>query len=287
MEKITYLIANYNQAKYITACINSLQKQTNPNWIALIYDDASQDNSVAIIKKLLAPNIKLYQSQANKGKIYALEYLINKAETQFLTILDPDDCLLPEANATTLQFYQSKHQAQWAYSCYQEMDENLTKTTRICGSAPAKGQSLLISGMVGLILTFPIALYQKTGGFNRKMLYAEDKDLIYKLEEQAVGAFIPQVLYLYRNIKSSATHDKKKRNLGAKHHFLIQKEALQRRKISGFKKQLYLILFWLISQWYPYNKPFLFRAFFWICFKVLRFLFQPLLKNKQEFIIKL
>ena len=64
-ESITYLLANYNQEKYLADCFESLKKQTNPNWRAIVYDDASEDNSVGIIKKFLSPKIKLYQSKKN------------------------------------------------------------------------------------------------------------------------------------------------------------------------------------------------------------------------------
>ena len=92
------------------------------------------------------------------------------------------------------------------------------------------------------------------------LLYAEDKDLIYKLEEQAEAGFIPKVLYKYRYVKDSATHSQEKRNLGAKNHFLIQKEALQRRNIKGLKKKMYHFLFFLIYHYYSLKKHFFAKA---------------------------
>ena len=92
---------------------------------------------------------------------------------------------------------------------------------------------------------------------DRNLLYAEDKDLIYKLEEQAEAGFIPQVLYKYRYVKDSATHSQEKRNLGAKNHFLLQKEALQRRNIKGLKKKMYHFLFFLTYQYYSLTILFL------------------------------
>ena len=117
---------------------------------------------------------------------------------------------------------------------------------------------------------------------DRNLLYAEDKDLIYKLEEQAEAGFIPKVLYKYRYVKDSATHSQEKRNLGAKNHFLIQKEALQRRNIKGLKKKMYHFLFFLTYHYYSLKNPFFIRAGFWFLHRALRILWKPFLRQNLK-----
>ena len=150
-ESITYLLANYNQEKYLADCFESLKKQTNPNWEAVIYDDASEDNSVAIIKKFLSPKIKLYQSKKNKGKTYGLKKIIAEANSEILAIFDPDDCLMPEATEEILKYYKQYPKTQWLHTKYQMMDSGLKKILKIYGKNPPSGQSFLAFGNVGLI----------------------------------------------------------------------------------------------------------------------------------------
>ncbi len=283
-ESVTYLIANYNQKKYLAECFESLKKQTNPNWKAVVYDDASKDGSVAIIKKFLSSKIKLYQSKKNKGKTYGLNQLIHKtsgAENEILAIFDPDDCLLPQATAEILKYYKQHPKTKWLHTRYQMMDESLKKNLKIYGKNPPSGQSFLAFGNVCHILSFRKNLYLKIEKTiqtsNTNLLYAEDKDLIYKLEEQAEAGFIPKVLYKYRYVRSSATHSREKRNLGAKNHFLIQKEVLQRRNIKGLKQKLYHFLFFLTYQYYALHNPFFIRAFFWLLHRLFRVLWKPFL----------
>ena len=285
-KKITYLISNYNQEKYLADCFESLKKQTNPNWEAVIYDDASEDNSVAIIKKFLSPKIKLYQSKKNKGKTYGLKKIIAEANSEILAIFDPDDCLMPEATEEILKYYKQYPKTQWLHTKYQMMDSGLKKILKIYGKNPPSGQSFLAFGNVGLILSFRKKLYSKIEKTiqidDRNLLYAEDKDLIYKLEEQAEAGFIPQVLYKYRYVKDSATHSQEKRNLGAKNHFLLQKEALQRRNIKGLKKKMYHFLFFLTYQYYSLKNPFFIRAGFWFLHRTLRILWKPFLRQNLK-----
>ena len=155
---------------------------------------------------------------------------------------------------------------QWLHTKYQMMDSGLKKILKIYGKNPPSGQSFLAFGNVGLILSFRKKLYSKIEKTiqidDRNLLYAEDKDLIYKLEEQAEAGFIPQVLYKYRYVKDSATHSQEKRNLGAKNHLLLQKEALQRRNIKGLKKKMYHFLFFLTYQYYWFAQSFFYPCWF-------------------------
>ena len=49
--KVSVLIANYNNEKYLTECIDSIKKQTYQNIEIIIHDDSSSDNSIKRINK--------------------------------------------------------------------------------------------------------------------------------------------------------------------------------------------------------------------------------------------
>ncbi len=53
----------YNSERFIAETIQSVQKQTYPNWEMLITDDGSTDNSVEIIKTFIKNDgrIKLFE----------------------------------------------------------------------------------------------------------------------------------------------------------------------------------------------------------------------------------
>ena len=58
--KVSILIANYNNDKYIIDCINSLKKQTYQNIKIIFFDDNSKDKSLDVVKRF--PEVKLLKN---------------------------------------------------------------------------------------------------------------------------------------------------------------------------------------------------------------------------------
>lgn len=106
MEKIiTYITPTYNRAKLIEKCYSSLKNQTNKNFVWLVVDDGSTDNTNQIIDRFIKESdfeIKYYYKE-NGGKHTSLNFGIEKIDTLLTMIIDSDDYLLPEATETIIQ----------------------------------------------------------------------------------------------------------------------------------------------------------------------------------------
>ena len=92
--KVSVLIANYNNEKYLIECINSIKKQTYQNVEIIIHDDSSSDNSIKRINKY--KNIIIIKNRKrgkygsyNQMNAYYRAYKKSKGEIIFL--LDSDD----------------------------------------------------------------------------------------------------------------------------------------------------------------------------------------------------
>ena len=92
--KVSVLIANYNNEKYLTECINSIKKQTYRNIEIIIHDDESSDNSIKKINKY--KNIKIIRNK-NRGKIGSYNQMnayyraFKKSSGKIIFFLDSDD----------------------------------------------------------------------------------------------------------------------------------------------------------------------------------------------------
>lgn len=108
MQTVTVLTPTYNRAKQIADLYKSLMKQSSFDFIWLIVDDGSTDNTQEIIRKF-ANQSKFdvqYCYKQNGGKHTALNTGISKINTPLTIIVDSDDTLLPKGIETILLYYQ-------------------------------------------------------------------------------------------------------------------------------------------------------------------------------------
>jgi glycosyltransferase involved in cell wall biosynthesis len=208
--KFSVLMANYNNGEYIAQAIKSVINQTFKDWELLIVDDCSNDKSVEIIKKYLGDKrIKFFKNKKNIGYIGTLKRLIKEANADIFGILDSDDVLTYEALGIMYDAHIKNISMGFIYSQYMVCDSNLKPMHGgHCREIPDK--SNLNYDCVSHFKTFKKSDYLKTAGYNDDILYAEDLDIVYKMEEVTKLLFINKVLYYYRFLPSSQTHDSKK-----------------------------------------------------------------------------
>jgi len=241
MERITYLVANYNCSKYIEECLTSLAEQTCGRWNCLICDDASTDNSLAIIAHHLQPNIHVLRNRKNIGCAATVKRLIEEAETDIVGVLDADDALFENATEEILKVYDQNKKAELVYSCFRVFDERLTIAGKQFGWEVPQGSTSLQRGYITHLKTFRKSAYDRTEGMDLTMEYAEDRDLVYKLEEVTPAIFLEKAIYKYRSVPNSQSRDEKKRETGLVNHVRAKNNALARRHIRGFEKAVYEI----------------------------------------------
>ena len=94
--KVSVLVVNYNNSKYINKCINSLLNQDYRNIEIIFLDDNSFDNSNDVIKKFkkkIKITKKSYQKQ-NKGafdQIKSFKECFKISTGELIFLLDSDD----------------------------------------------------------------------------------------------------------------------------------------------------------------------------------------------------
>jgi glycosyltransferase involved in cell wall biosynthesis len=94
MPSITVIIPLYNKEHYVLRAVQSLLAQTQKPDQIIIINDASTDNSVAVLQPILIANqglIELFQNETNKGVSYTRNVGISKASSDYIMFLDADD----------------------------------------------------------------------------------------------------------------------------------------------------------------------------------------------------
>ena len=96
--KVSVLVANFNKAKYIKRCLESLINQSFKNFEVIFFDDQSNDNSIYEAKKFEKRlNIKIIKNNKRKSKHGAYNQMNSYLEAfyhskgEILLFLDSDD----------------------------------------------------------------------------------------------------------------------------------------------------------------------------------------------------
>lgn len=101
-EKITVFTPTYNREDTLHRVYDSLLAQTYKNFIWLIIDDGSTDNTRDLINEYIKENkIKIiYKYQKNQGKHIAVNNAVKMTNTELFIIADSDDAFVPNALET-------------------------------------------------------------------------------------------------------------------------------------------------------------------------------------------
>ena len=239
-EKITYLITNYNNGKYVEECLESIKNQNSPNWACLIVDDASIDDSIEVINKFVGDDIQLIRNEENIGQIRSIMNMIELSETDIVCVVDSDDAIHADTTHEVINSFQKSEKIGFVYTNCIEYDESLKKPISIGLSQkiPFGATSSIINGHVSSLRCFRKSVYKKTSGYDVELLYAEDLDLGYKLEEVCLPYFLNQYLYKYRLVQNSRGREHKRKLLGYQNRKKAKYNAIKRRRINGV---LYLL----------------------------------------------
>ena len=88
--KVSVVIVNYNSGSYAKDCILSLLKQQSAQLEIIVIDNASVDDSVALLESTFKHQIMLIQSAENLGFGRANNLGAAHATGEFLLLLNPD-----------------------------------------------------------------------------------------------------------------------------------------------------------------------------------------------------
>lgn len=91
--KVSVILTVYNTEKYLSECLDSILLQSLKEIELICIDDASQDNSLDVLKKYQKKDdrLQLYTMQENKGVSYCRNYGLKTAKGKYVIFLDSDD----------------------------------------------------------------------------------------------------------------------------------------------------------------------------------------------------
>jgi glycosyltransferase involved in cell wall biosynthesis len=133
--KFSICIPNYNYAGYIERTIRSALDQSHSDLEVLVCDNASTDDSVAVVRRIADPRLKLKINACNVGYAGNLDKVVQMATADRITVVSSDDLLRPEMLARFDALYE-RLGAQGERAVIGARNDLIDPDDRITGSLP-------------------------------------------------------------------------------------------------------------------------------------------------------
>jgi glycosyltransferase involved in cell wall biosynthesis len=235
VNKVSILIANYNNGKYFKDCYESIISQTYVNWEVIIVDDCSTDDSVHTIKELIKDDerFKLFENEINRGCGFTKRKCVELASGDLCGFLDPDDALVPSSLESSIGEFEKNTKIIATYSQLVFCDEKLNPKDIFSKIKQVYNHKYFFNTpiQISALFIFKREAYLKTSGINPNLKNAVDQDLYLKLLEIGDAKFIEEVLYKYRLHSNGISQQASKQS--AKDSFAkVIHESMKRRGIT-------------------------------------------------------
>ena len=218
--KVSIIIPCYNSAGFLRACMDSVLAQTMEDFEAILIDDGSKDDTLAVAQAYAGKDARVrVLAQENRGVAAARNLGLEQARGEWITFVDSDDLLPADALDTMLSG--AGEGVDMVVCAHETFDENgpleivipQTRWMDKQGEAQRRAAALrLIEG--DCVLNIMCCKLHRRALIERERLRLQAgvriaEDALFNLEAVLSGraiAYVNRVAYRYRMHGASAMH---------------------------------------------------------------------------------
>jgi len=207
---ITVVIPTFNRAHLLSRAINSVERQSYPNWKLIIADNASTDGTASVVADAMRidSRITYFRHAENIGMLANWAFAISKVKTPFFCILCDDDIVLPEYFQTTIEAMFDNEEIGLCFGSTAIVDNNGIRlgsaptamafgyyTAGFGASAMVKAQHPASTGTL-----FRSSCVEAVGGFDQGSHFVADLDMMLRV------ALVYPIVYLEKEVAFYIDH---------------------------------------------------------------------------------
>lgn len=209
--RVTLVVPNYNHARYLAESLGSIEAQTHAPDRVIIIDDASTDDSIAVISRFTArhPDWELIQQKENRGVIRRQNEALAATDTEWIGFLGADDVLHPSYIEKTISEAARHGNAGLICACCEIIGPSdarmlrpmMLPAPRSTALSPADVRKVLLAGdnyFPGTVSLYRRSAIQALGGFDESAGSFADALLARQLALSFGFYFIAEILGYWR-----------------------------------------------------------------------------------------
>jgi glycosyltransferase involved in cell wall biosynthesis len=128
--KVSVCMAAYNGAEFIEEQVASILPQLSEHDELVIVDDASRDNTIAIIEAFADERVRMIRQETNCGVIQAFGRALQEAGGEIIFLADQDDVWRPDKVQRFLQMFAERPELTLIQSDFVSIDASGTAVMR-------------------------------------------------------------------------------------------------------------------------------------------------------------
>ena len=180
--KVSVIVPAYNVQDYISDTLKSLQSQSFKDFEAIVVDDGSTDNTSEVIESFCTQDSRFLRLQkSNGGLSSARNYGIRHSNTEYIALLDADDCYEPDKLLTHIKVLEEHPKVGIVYSASKTIRDDGGSTFVNLSGRPMYAdplKSLLCKNFIGHGSNAVLrrCIIQEVGYFDETLKSSEDID---------------------------------------------------------------------------------------------------------------
>jgi glycosyltransferase involved in cell wall biosynthesis len=278
---VSVVIPVHNGERHVRLAIESVLCQSFQSIEVIVIDDGSTDNTRKVIEDYIDSSAIRYCYQANTGPGAARNTGLKLSRGQYVCFCDHDDSLLPDSVGQRYQLFErhpslglvfsdldkifqgradteDRHET-WVLNRYDFPDRIPRSCLKVCeNDIIIFNTSILIELILDCFIymgtaMMPKSVLQTVGGFDEKLMWAEDHDLWLRIARHYDIGFLRRVTYNYVQHSSNLTLNERACFLSGINVRLKHMNSCSTPSLDGKRRfRIYLPAVWRTV---PTNRP--------------------------------
>jgi glycosyltransferase involved in cell wall biosynthesis len=217
--KLTVILPVYNAMPFLPAAVESILRQSFPDFVFVIVNDGSFDGSEQYLTSLRDPRVEII-NQANAGQGAARNLALNRCRTEYVALMDADDISMPDRFLAQLGYLESHPDVVMLGTQFEFL---IGTVVQQAPRTPLDHEAIvarLMKGRAGLChpsIMFRTATANACGGYPVGV-FGEDFDFCLRMCERGHAANLDQVLFRYRLQGGQTSMTKTKQVIHVNHY---------------------------------------------------------------------
>ncbi len=202
---VSVILPTFNNEAHLREAIRSVLTQTYRARELIVVDDGSTDGTRAYVESLDNPEIRLIVSEHTGNPGRARNLALAAAQGHYIAFLDSDDWWESDKLAAQGAALTRRPECRWCYTGLRGVTDDGREIELFDrrGFVPHDGwilERLAAGGAAVTTSTVMVerALVERVGGFDERLVLAEDLDLWMRLAAQSPVAVVPRILVTRR-----------------------------------------------------------------------------------------